>query len=153
MQPNQNIRCMKWPANDSPLNTNPFWNWNVGILLIKIIIHQWSVLIKGLNWCLWGERNRTQQGSSASPSSSCPAAAGAPGGGKAREIRGQDAISSEVASRLQLWMVARISTDWNNFLWKMRCRDTNMFVKWLPWTSGRRQSAKMQGCLVARTKK
>lgn len=132
MQPKQNIRWMKWPANDSPLNTNSFWNWNVGILLIKIIIHQWSVLIKGLNWCQWGRRNRTQQGSSASPSSSCPAAAGAPEGGEAREMRAQDAISSEAASKCNCgWLPAFLQTGtiscerwdagiltclWNDFL-------------------------------------
>lgn len=58
-QPNHNIRWVKWPANDSPLNTNSFWNWNTGILLIKIIIYQWSALIKGLNGGQWGEQSRT----------------------------------------------------------------------------------------------
>lgn len=61
MQPNQDIRWMKWPANDSPLNTNSFWNRNIGMVLIKITIQQWSALIKGLNWCWGGERSRTPQ--------------------------------------------------------------------------------------------
>jgi len=55
------------PANDSPLNTNSFWNRNIGIPLIKIAIQQWCLLIKGLQT----EVNGGKAAELSSPS--CPA--------------------------------------------------------------------------------
>lgn len=114
-QPNQDIRWMKRPANDSPLNTNSFWNRKIGILLIKIIIHQWSALIKGLNRGQWGGRSRTQQALQPAPALAALPRASAPEAGEAPEVRTQDAIPPAAASRLQLWMVASVSTDRNDF--------------------------------------
>lgn len=46
------------PANDSPLTTNSFCNWNIGIPLIRTAIHQWCLLIKGFTLRSMGRKQQ-----------------------------------------------------------------------------------------------